>query len=228
MSIKERKRELRKVIKTENNLNSAIILMMINDKKLDHVIESLDNEITPTNTTCLVRKGYLTSEEQFIDVLHHIMFRFNVDFWFLKKYGNTIIETVLCYEDTIPLLLTKKYLGDNNFIPYYELEFKKICIINFYKILKFIDYTEIIQQFLDDYKIDIQNFNINKIQDVDKLYNALRLICLCNCNSYGLLYLFNPLMNEKTKSMYQVQLGYLLENTYELKDLAQELIERIR
>lgn len=47
MSIKERKRELRKVIKKENNLNSAIILMMINDKKLDHVIESLDNEITP-------------------------------------------------------------------------------------------------------------------------------------------------------------------------------------
>ena len=117
MSIKERKRELRKVIKKENNLNSAIILMMINNKKLDHVIESLDNEITPTNTTCLVRKGYLTSDEQFIDVLHHIMFRFNVDIWFLKKYGNTIIETVLCYEDTIPLLLTKKYLGDNNFIP---------------------------------------------------------------------------------------------------------------
>lgn len=228
MNLKERKRELRKVIKKENNLNSAIILMMINDKKLDHVIESLDNKITPTNTNCLVRKGYLTSEEQFIDVLHHIMFRFNVDFWFLKKYGNTIIETILCYEDTISLLLTKKYLGDNKFIPYYELEFKKICIINFYKILKFIDYTEIIYQFLKDYKIDIQNFNIDKIQDVDKLYNALRLICLCNCNSYGLLYLFNPFMNEKTKSMYQVQLEYLLEKTYELRDLAQKLIERIR
>lgn len=227
MNIIERKRELRKIIRKDYNLNNATILLLINNGKLDHVIQLLDDENTITNTTCLVRKGYLTSEEQFIEILHHIIYRFYVDFWFLKKYGNYIMESILCYEETIPLLLTKKYLGDNQFIPYYQIEFKKICIINFYKILKFINCSEIVYSFLQDYEIDIQNFKLDEIQDVTKLYNALRLICLCNCNSYGLLYLFDPYMNEKTKLMYQTQIEELVEKTYKIKDIATNFLEAI-
>lgn len=227
MNIIERKRKLRKIIKKDYNLNNAIILLMIDNGKLDQVIQLLNDEITTTNTTCLVKKGYLTSEEQFLEILHHIIYRFNVDFWFLKKYGNYIMESILCSEEAIPLLLTKKYLGDNQYIPYYQIKFKEICIINFYKILKFIDCTEIIYTFLKDYKIDIQNFKLDEIQDVTKLYDALRLICLCNCNTYGLLYLFDPYMNEKTKPMYQIQVEELIKKTYEIKDVAKKLIENI-
>lgn len=227
MNIIERKKTLKKIIEKDYNLNNAIILLLINSKKLDQVIQKINNKVTITNTTCIIKKGYLTSEEQFLDIIHHIINRFNTDFWFLKKYGNYIMEIILCQRETIPLLLTKKYLGDNKYIPYYQLEFQKICIINFYKILKYIDYTEIIYTFLQDYKIDIQNFKLSNIHDVTKLYNTLRLICLCNCNSYGLLYLFDSYINEKTKLMYQIQLENLIEKTYELKDIAQKIIENI-
>lgn len=227
MNLIERKRLLRKIIKKDGNLNSAIILIMLNNNTLDSIIEKLDNQPTKTNTNCLVKKGYLTSEEQLIEILHHILFRFNVDFWYLKKYGNFIVESVICYEETLPLLLSKKYLGDNSFISFYDLWFKKVCIINFIKILKTIDCSEIICQFLQDYKINPQNFNLNDIKDVNKLYEAIRIICLCNCNEYGLLYLFDTHINENTRYMFQIQIEQLLEKTYQLKELAQELLKNM-
>lgn len=86
---------------------------------------------------------------------------------FLKKYGNTFIECILTCNDTLPLLCSKKYIGNNSYIPYYTLEFKKACIINFYRILNSIEKSVIIYNFLKENQIDLNNFNLNDIKDVD-------------------------------------------------------------
>lgn len=83
------------------------------------------------------KKSYLTSEEQFIEVIEHIISRFNTDFWFLRKNGNTFIECILTRKDILPLLFSKKYIGDNSYIPYYTLEVKKSLYYEFLHNIKF-------------------------------------------------------------------------------------------
>lgn len=222
-----RNKRLKKIITQNYSENGSLIYFLIVTNSLNEVIQHLDNIRTFPNSTSLIKKGYLTSEEQFIDVLKYIISRFNIDFWFLRKNGNTIIKYILTCEETLPLLFSKKYVGDSKFCSYYTLEYKKSCIMNFYKILKSIEKTNIIVSFLEENKIDLKNFDTNSNKDVDSLYQALRLLCLCNCNSFGLLYLFDGNINERNKNMYCIQLEMLIEKSFQLKDIANQFLEAI-
>ena len=216
MQFNKRKKKLLKLLEKDFSEHSALSYLLIRTGKLDNVIKKMNNEITIPNATCLVKKGYLSSEEQFIDVLYHVIRRINVNFWFLTE-KNTIIEAILNFDETLPLLLNKNYVGNNDFIPFYNYHTEKACVCNFYKILKFIDRSILIDNFLKDNKINIDKFNLNSEKDVEKLFNLLRLICICNCNSYHLFYIFSDNMNERNKNMYKTQIEILIERTLERK-----------
>lgn len=99
--------------------------------------------------------------------------------------------------------------------------------MSFYTILNSIERSEVINTFLEDNQIDLDSFNINDIKDVDLLYQTLRLLCLCNCNSFGLLYIFDASIIKENKDMYCWQLEMLIERTYKIKNLAIDFLESI-
>lgn len=219
----QRKKKLEKIIKEKFDECSSLSFLLVHTGKLDSVINLLDDEETITDTTCLVKKGYLTSEEQFVSVLEYIIQIINNEFWFLVD-KNTIIEAILCFDISLDLLLSKKYIGNNKFMEFYEYGVKKICISNFYDVLKFVDRTDLIDSFLINHQINVNSFDINDKGDIVNLFNLLKLVAICNFNSYHLLYLFNTDMNDENKEMFEIQIEILIEKTIERENMAKDIL----
>lgn len=194
--------------------------------KLDNIICKMDDVKIITNTSSIVKKGYLTSEEHFLEVLYHVINTINIDFGFVKM-KNSIMELMIKNPKSYKLLLSKKYIGNNNYIPYYQLNFKKFCLFNFLEILNFVDKTPIIVHFFKSNNIDINNIKLNRKADVENLYSILLLICLCNGTSYGLYYIFEYKPNPKSKDICTIQLEMLIEKTMKIKDKAISFLEAI-
>lgn len=214
-----RKKIMKKTIEKNFTENSSFIYLLITTGKLDPIIEQLDEEDIVLNTTSLIPKGYLTSEEQFLMVIEHIIHRIHIDFWFLKRSGNTITTFILTDKHSTPLLLSKKYIGNSEFISYYDLEVKKACIISFYHTLMYIDKTDLINTFLEENQISLEDFDLDNIDHINRLYQCFRLICLCNCNTYELMYLFGETITENNRSMYSFQIEELIKMTYQRKEI---------
>lgn len=68
MTLEERKKELKKLA-LKNAFNGGTIYKMINEGKVDHIIKEINDEKTIPNVTCMVKKGYLTGNEQFLEIL---------------------------------------------------------------------------------------------------------------------------------------------------------------
>lgn len=221
--LEKRKEKLKKILNKDQHEYCALMYFLISNNKLDSVIKQMDNINIIPNTTCLVKKGYLTTEEHFLEVLYHVINQINTDFWTVRK-KNTIIEYMLTHPNSAKLLLSKKYIGNNDFIPYYQFNIKKVCIYGFCDILKFVYKTKTIVKFFKDNNVDIYNFNLTRKQDVENIYNILVLICMCNYSSYGLYYIFNFNVNPKMRDMCTVQLEMLIEKTEKIKDKARDFL----
>lgn len=213
--LKERKKKIIKLLNIDFNDVNILIYMLIKKNNLDNLISKLDDVNTPTNCTSIVKKGYLTSEEQFLSILYNFIHHINTDFWFMNNYRISFIKTILSNDEAENLLLTKKYFHDNNNIPYYKYHFHKTTILNFYNIIIKIPQTKIIKCFLKKHNIDdINKININNAEDVEKIYKILKLICICNNDRFALLYLFESKVNDKMIDMLKIQLETLIKRTY--------------
>jgi len=223
-TIKIRREKLKKLINKDQNEYSALMYFLISNNKLDLVINQMNDINIIPNTTCIVKKGYLTTEEHFLSVLYHVINIINTDFWIVRKKNN-IIEYMLTHPNSSKILLSKKYIGNNDFIPYYLYNIKKLCIYGLCDILKFVYKTGTIIRFFKDNDIDIFNFNLTRKKDVENIYNTLILICICNYSSYGLYYIFNFNVDEKMRDMCTTQLEMLIEKTEKIKDKASEFLK---
>jgi len=222
--LNKRKTRLKKLLNKNQHEYSPLMYFLINNNKLDIVIDKMDDINIIPNTTCLVKKGYLTTEEHFLEVLYHVINSINTEFWTVRK-KNTIIEYMLSHPNSSKLLLSKKYIGNNDFIPYYQHNIKKICIYGFCDILKFVHKTETIVSFFKDNNVDIFNFNLTRKKDVDNIYEILILICMCNYSEYGLYYIFDFNINPKIRNMCTIQLEMLIEKTEKIQDKAREFLK---
>lgn len=220
----QRKNKILQIIEKNCSDANSILYLLIKNNHLDNIIANINDKVSIPNVTSIVKKGYLTSEEQFVEVACHIIHRINMEFCFLSD-RNLIIEFILNYKETLPLLLTKKYVGNNRNIPYFTFYIKRACVSNFYNILKFIDKNELIDNFLSINKINLKKCNIDSKKDVEKLFNILKIICLCNINSFHSFYLFDNRMDERNKDMYEIQLEILIENTIKNQEIAKKFIE---
>ena len=70
----------------------------------------------------------------------------------------------------------------------------------------------------------LRESHLDSLRDEKKLYAVLKLICLCNCTSYNLIYLFDNHINTSGKNFCLMQLEILLNRTYKLKDDALNFI----
>ena len=110
---------LKIVFNGDYNSNDAIIYKFLLKSTLDELIGKLNDKKTKCikSTICnYTGKGFLTSEEQFLDLLNNFIARFKTDFYFLGSYEILILQLIL--EN-----------GKNDFIKYFKYN---IVIINFY------------------------------------------------------------------------------------------------
>lgn len=204
------------ILKNYTEINIIIYFLLVNHK-LDNIIEKLDEQEVILEQSSVIKKGYLTSEEQLLDTLKYLIDCFDNEFWFIKTNRNIIIDCLIHSPRAKELIYSKKYIGDNQYIDYFFELFQNIMIDNFKKILLYsnIDLKELFQ------KNHIQNLN-----DEKNIYRFLKLICLCNCTSYNLIYLFDNHINTIGKDFCLMQLEILLNRTYKLQDDALSFIHK--
>lgn len=216
-NLKIRKQKLIELLNNElkdeiDDINLHMYLLIKNNK-LDSLISKLDDSKTITNTTSIVKKGFLTSEEQLLSLLYNLIHYVNKDFWFMKNHRSFFIEAIINSKEAENTLLSKKYFHNNNYLPFYKFHFQKIIINNFYNILKTIPKTEIISNFLKKHKIELDKINSKNHNDVEQIYNLLKLICICNNDRFNLFYILDDKNKNKISDMLITQFELLIEET---------------
>lgn len=185
MELEVRKNELRELALNSKS-NGSMIYQLINDGVLDCVINKIDDRKTKTIVTSLVKKGYLTGNEQFIDILSEYIYNF--ERWFAPLCNKkAFIGLSLDYKSP-KFLLCKNYWGNNVFIPYYQFNMKQTIIANMYDNIKFI-YDE----YKDFFKsIGISNrMTLKNGKSVEKLFKFMQELIWCNYDEYALFYAFD-------------------------------------
>lgn len=174
MNLDDRKAEIKKLALEEKS-NGALIYQLVDDGYLDFVISKINDKKTKTNTTCLVKKGYLTGNEQFVDVFCEFLHRF--EHYFAPLNGKKIYISMLFEEKAPKFLLCKNYWGDNSFIEYYSFHIKQFLVYNMYQNIKFI-YSEEPRFFKG---LDItERMSLRNPKHINILFEFMRDMIWCN------------------------------------------------
>lgn len=210
-NIFERKKiNLEKVVKKSNNLmNKLLILDLLNNDKLNNYIIGLTHKKIYIEGPTIIKDGYLTEYEQFIYVLDNFISHFinifnNIDLVY------KVIPTVIS-DNKEKVLLSKRNYYDSSNIKYYNNEFNKIIISNFYN--NILTYREELNNHLLAVDIDLDKINFEKSNDINKILFLLEELYFVNRNRYGIIALFEVTNSEN----YNIFLNYyeLIFNIYQ-------------
>lgn len=186
----KKKKILRIVLNSEYIQNKNLIFTFLLGDTLDNYIKSLDDNKVNIKINTVIKKGYFTSEEQFLSILDSFI-------TYLSNVLNniTLLEKIfsMCVNNEHgKVLLSKKYIFDNDNINYFYNKFNLMIINNFYNNLLILK-NELTYE-LDTIDIDLNKFNINNSKDVKKITRILGDICFVNTDrEYMLLSLFNSI-----------------------------------
>lgn len=186
----KKKKILRIVLNSEYIQNKNLIFTFLLGDTLDNYINSLDDNKVNIKINTVIKKGYFTSEEQFLSILDSFI-------TYLSNILNniTLLEKIfsMCVNNEHgKVLLSKKYIFDNDNINYFYNKFNLMIINNFYNNLLILK-NELTYE-LDTIDIDLNKFNINNSKDVKKITRLLVDICFVNTDrEYMLLSLFNSI-----------------------------------
>lgn len=212
MNLKDRKNELQKIA-LDTFSNGGQMYRLIKEGYLDHIIAKINDKKTITNSKAIVKKGFLTGNEQFLDILAELLFYFETNFISLKR-KEWYLSCML--ENNVPeFLLCKKYWGDNSFIPYFEYNMRKLFVENLYENIKFIYYE------YEDFfkKLNISDtMSLENIESVNNLYQFVVDLIWCNCqsNQYALNSVF---------SNHKYRINDLIKKTDKSFDEASQIIK---
>lgn len=185
MNNKLRKEQLKKLALKKGG-NGGRIYQLLNSNVLDNVIDLITDEKTPATVTSIIKNGYLTGNEQFLEVLDEFIYYFD-SLFVTVEHKDMMIQMIL--ETQIPeFLLAKKYWGDNSFIPYYQFNINKTIIYNFYISLQRI-YEHIDVNILKNNHIN-KKMNLDSPSDVKTILKFMQLLAITNFHDYSIMYLF--------------------------------------
>lgn len=166
------------VISSKDILNKSFIIRFLLEDTLDSYIEKLDDDIVLIEIDSFVKKGYLTSEEQFISILDNFITYF-LDIVSDVNFGENIFK--VCINTKVwDIFLDKKYFYDNDNMEYFYYN------LNLLK-------DDLIYE-LDSLALDMNRFDVKRKGDVKKVATLLNDICFVNkSRSYMLFSLFNKM-----------------------------------
>ena len=178
---------LKIVFNGDYNSNDAIIYKFLLKSTLDELIGKLNDKKTKCikSTICnYTGKVFLTSEEQFLDLLNNFIARFKTDFYFLGSYEILILQLIL--EN-----------GKNDFIKYFKYNIEKYIVTAFYDNLKSVtEVSDKVKYFLKEKGIKINKISLRHHDDVSKLYKLLRELSVSNHDTWSSLFLFSSLQKQ--------------------------------
>ena len=122
---------LKNEIQNSDYYYQKLMIKIINQNKI--LINSISDTETPVNVTSWTKKDFLSGNEQFLMLLFNLIYRLKKDFDYLfnEKY-DFIIEQIVADNQYNKYLLCKYYIGDNNFIPYFNQNYYTLVVHNFY------------------------------------------------------------------------------------------------
>lgn len=208
ISIK-RKKMIEEVMKSNHIQNKALLFRFLYDGTLDSYIDTLDDVIVDTLIDSFVKKRYFTSEEQFLSIVDNFIS------YFMNIISNNIVlmERVfsVCIRSSYAdIFFSKKYFFDNDNLDYYYHYFGLIVISNFYNNLLFL--KEDLQHEFGSLPFDVEEFNIEKEEDVRKIVKIVHDICFINLDSdYMLLSMFNK-ADSSNKTLFLNHYDILISN----------------
>ena len=186
MEFVKRKEELKKLALNAGS-KGAYVYQLIDSGKIDHIINKLNDKITLTNTKVLpnTMKGYLTGNEQFIDIFVETLHYYELSFAFLDNKEEYI--ELLLLNNTPSFLYAKKYWGNNKYIDYYKYNIKRFLVENMYSNIK-----SVYSNFKNFFEMNNINskMDLNQEQDVDILFEFMLALSRRNNGKDSIRYLF--------------------------------------
>ena len=201
-----RKQNVKNVLLTSNLQNIGNIWQLFNDNYLDKFINKLNDKTVIIDS--YLNKNYLTSEEQFLQMLDNYITFFNNKFTFVIL--REIILKLIFINNNNEFLLCKRYIGDNNQINYFNQNYILFTIETFYKNCQKL--YNFLEKELNSIDININKINIENNDDAKKIFDILIKLCIINKDNYDVIYLFKDIdnmnihnyKNKITNSIYDI------------------------
>lgn len=187
MRKKSRKEDLKNLLLKESVGSYGRIYQLIQTGKLDKIIDKITDEKTDTKVSSIVEKGYLTGNEQFLDILSNFISFFDRSFPPIA-YKDYLLESIFENKDIPEFLLSKKYWGDNDNITYFTYHIKRYIVSNFRDILY--QTKSELNSSIWNYFGDKLNIDLNDEKAVDRLFSKMQELCWTNVNCYSIIYMF--------------------------------------
>ena len=196
-----KKNKIKDVINRSDNLINGLFIVDLLDKGyLDKYMGYLSDNKIYIECPTIIKKKYLTEYEQFLCILDNFIT------YTINSFSNIeliyIILPLCIANDKENIFLTEKYFYDNDNITYFNKEFNKLIVENFYNnCLVFRDNLENFYKMID---FDLDNVDINSYDDLQELVNLLEELCFVNRGKYGVIALFEKI-NDNNYNMFLMQ-----------------------
>ena len=187
------KEDAKKIVLDSEYPYNLIIYKLLNTDCLDFIISILTDEPVPCNVNPNELTSYL---EQFLQLLNRLISYFERYFYKIQKYEEHCIISLIeggsfCIE---PYLLSKNYLGDNNYIDWFNEIIWKILINNSNSNGRYLpDIRALLKKFHIKWQADVNKYTKD---EAEKIVNLLSDIVFCSTDDYHSSYLFNDMDND--------------------------------
>lgn len=186
----------RKLITTIKNSkiklsNKILILSLIDSGNLDNMINEIKEDNINIIKSPLVPKGYLTGYEQFISVLDKF-----ISYILNLIDSPELIEAIIinCLKNN-KILLSRKYVYDNENIDYYKTNYNHLIVNIFYNNL--IKMKNDLSEELHRINFNIEKVDLSNNSSSEYLVRLISELVFLNKNDYKLLSLFTNISEKK-------------------------------
>ena len=169
-----KKNNLLKIVKNQRtyDYSSYLIEKLIKEKKLNHLIEKIDDIKVKLPNSNIEKKDYFNGEEQFISILDKFIHYFKGTFIMPDVISDCSIRNILTINNpNLDFLFSKVYVYDNNYIEYFKNQFNRAIVYSFIFNLNELKHcSTIIENFIKKLKMDMVLLCLNIIQHLHQ-YN---------------------------------------------------------
>lgn len=186
---KNRKEDLMNLVLKKGSAINGILYKIIQNGYLDKVINKITDDKVITPTTSITKKGYLTGNEQFLDILNSFVIYFDRIFTPVM-YKEACVSFVL-EKETPKFLSSKKYCHDNDNLEDFIKEYKRLMVNNVANTLPAIyDYLD--PKVMKEFKLE-PLMNINDDVVVERLLRFMIAMSWSNVDEYAIISLFSSI-----------------------------------
>ncbi len=198
--MKSKNEEINNIFLNGKNYFDTISYRLSNNDILQNIIKKIDDSPILSKAT----KNEISAEEQFITLLDKLVINFKRNFQKINELTGVTLELILSanIQECEKYLLSKKDIGDNDNIQYFEKSISKIYISNFIKNGK---YISTVKDILNDINIELKDIKDYSYDEIKKIEQLLSNLVFCYDSNFQLVYLFDSIdysikMKSKTKS----------------------------